>query len=178
MISRLSIPGLLIVGLLAGGPTSVAARDDHVSGELFLRVDGSRVRLVMELRIEEGWHLYHTEPGGDLDESGEGYPARPLVITASEDAVSWSPPLLPPPVRYEDRMLENWVNVHTGTIRIYLAGQLADGSEASDVRGALSGATCSVKGACLRYDEVLEPAGAGQAELFADFPTALVPGSD
>jgi hypothetical protein len=70
------------------------------------------------------------------------------------------------------------LNVHTGTIRIYLAGQLADGSEASDVRVALSGATCSVKGVCLRYDEVLEPAGAGQAELFADFPTALVPGSD
>lgn len=178
MVSRAKCLGLLVVGLLAGGPATVAARDDHVSGELFLRVEGSRVRLVVELRIEPGWHLYHTELGGDLDESGEGYPARPLVVTAGGEAVSWAGPLLPQPVRYDDRVLENWVNVHTGTIRIYLAGRLTDGGDASDVRVALSGATCSVKGACLRYEQVLEPAGAGRAELFADFPATLLAGPD
>jgi hypothetical protein len=128
---------------------------------------------VIELAIEPGWVLYHSEVGGDTDERGAGYPGRPLLVRPTGPGMTFSPPRLPEPRRKDDPRLRNWAWVHEGRIRIYLVADGPGAALSANLRVALSGSTCSDAGVCMRYDETLEPAGPGPDSLFAGFPEDL-----
>ena len=163
------------LGLLAGLVLALTAQAKPPSGTLFVRVDERDLRAVVEVRVGSDWHLYHTDVGGERDASGQGYPAKSLVITPTGPGVSWSEARVPQPERFEDLELDNWANVHRGTIHLYLAGRLAKGATGSDVSVRLSGSACSDEGYCVRYYETLEPVGEGGDDMFAAFPADLTP---
>jgi hypothetical protein len=153
------------------------AEIEPATGTLYVRGDDAGLRAVVEIAIEPGWILYHTEVGGDPDEHGRGYPGRALVVEPRGSGLVFSPARVPDPVRHEDPLLRNWAWAHAGHIRVYLAARGARGAPAvpGDLRVALSGSTCSDEGVCMRYEETLAPAGPGPDALFAGFPDDLRP---
>jgi hypothetical protein len=150
-----------------------ATLGDPAAGRLYVRPGDAGLRAVIELAIEPGWVLYHSEVGGDLDERGAGYPGRPLLVRPVGTGMTFSPARLPEPRRKEDPQLRNWAWVHQGRIRIYLVADGPGAAVSANLRVALSGSTCSDAGVCMRYDETLEPSGPGRDDLFAGFPEDL-----
>jgi DsbC/DsbD-like thiol-disulfide interchange protein len=171
---RWGLAGLALCGLLA---TAGAGATEPASGTLYVRLGEEGLRAVVEIAIEPGWILYHTQVGGDPDERGKGYPGRPLVVSPSGAGLVFAPARFPPPRRHDDPLLHNWAWAHAGRIRIYLAAAPVAGGPPPgilpDLRVALSGSTCSDEGVCRRYEETLAPAGPGPDALFAGFPTDL-----
>jgi DsbC/DsbD-like thiol-disulfide interchange protein len=174
--SRLRWVAVASVALWALLATTADATEP-ASGTLYVRLGNEGLRAVVEIAIEPGWILYHTQVGGDPDEHGNGYPGRPLAISPSGAGLAWSPARVPPPRRHDDPLLQNWAWAHEGRIRIYLAAAPAAGGASidrvSDLRVDLSGSTCSDEGICRRYEETLAPAGPGSDALFAGFPADL-----
>jgi len=150
-----------------------AALADPAIGRLYVRPGDAGLRAVVEIAVEPGWVLYHSDVGGDRDERGAGYPGRPLVVRPSGRGMTFSAPRLPEPERKEDPRLRNWAWVHEGRIRIYLVADGPGAAVSDALRVELSGSTCSDAGVCMRYDETLEPSGPGRDELFAAFPEDL-----
>lgn len=172
LFSRLLLP------LLLAPMGTAAAQDNMAAADLYLRAQAGQVRAVIEIEIDHDWHLYHTEVGGDVDEYGDGYPAKPLVITPAGEGITWSEPRLPEPERHQDEQIDNWANIHHGTIYVYLSGELEEGAQLPEIEIEVDGLTCSEKsGTCIPYNEVLEVEGEGSDALFADFPKDLVPGA-
>ena len=168
----LAVPTLAVaLALLARAETEPAA------GTLYVRESGAGLEAVVEIAIEPGWILYHTEVGGDPDEHGRGYPGRALVVEPRGPGLAFSPARVPKPYRHEDPLLRNWAWAHEGRIRVYLAarGGGAPAADPGDLRVRLSGSTCSDAGICMRYEETLAPAGPGPDALFASFPADLRP---
>ena len=168
----LAVPALAVaLALLARAETEPAA------GTLYVRTGDADLRAVVEIAIEPGWILYHTDVGGDPDEHGRGYPGRALVVEPRGSGLVFSPARVPEPHRHEDPILRNWAWAHAGRIRVYLAARGADGTDPlpADLRVRLSGSTCSDAGVCMRYEETLAPAGPGPDALFASFPADLRP---
>jgi hypothetical protein len=168
--------GLAGLALAAGALAALReAQAEPAAGRLYARPSAAGLRAVVEIAIEPGWVLYHTEVGGERDEHGNGYPGRPLVVRPAGSGLVFAPPRVPAPQRKLDPALGNWAFVHEGRIRIYLAAAGADGAIPADLAVALSGSTCSAQGVCRRYDETLVPEGPGPDAAFADFPADLRP---
>jgi hypothetical protein len=166
---------VLVLGPLAA-PSSAPQADpgEPAAGRLYARADGSALRAVVEIAIEPGWVLYHSEVGGELDEHGNGYPGKPLVVRPAGSGLAFAPARLPAPHRKHDPQLGNWAWVHEGKIRIYLAAA-PGGPPPADLGVSISGSTCSSKGVCRRYDETLATEGLGPDAAFAEFPADLEP---
>ena len=151
------------------------AEADPAAGRLYARPSAAGLRAVVEIAIEPGWVLYHSEVGGDRDEHGNGYPGRPLVVRPMGSGLAFAPAEVPAPHRKLDPQLGNWAWVHEGRIRIYLAAAGPGARMPADLAVALSGSTCSAEGVCMRYDETLAPEGHGPDAAFAEFPADLRP---
>jgi hypothetical protein len=163
--------GLAILAAALAAPRPALA--EPAAGTLYVRPGGPGLRAVVEIAIEPGWVLYHSQVGGDRDEHGGGYPGKPLVVRPTGSGLAFAPPRVPEPRRHEDPQLENWAWVHQGRILIYLTAAGPGAAVPGDLRVALSGSTCSEAGVCMRYDETLAPAGPGPDALFASFPKDL-----
>ena len=161
----LALPFLMLL-------TPATWAQEMAKGMLFTRSEGDLVRAAIEIEVESGWHLFHTELGGP-EAIG-----KPLKIEWDQKVVeAWSDPQLPEPERYLD--LEEgpraWAWVHRRTILVHAALKLVDGAQPEDVSVTLKGQTCMDEGGlCLQLAAELDSEGGGEDELFEEFPEGLV----
>jgi thiol:disulfide interchange protein DsbD len=169
----LDVPGL-------GGPQEVAAPGDEdaqkASATLWARRAGDELRIALEVRLAEGWHLYH---GPTQEDVGPGSFATPTTLELAlegEDGARWSAVVYPAPKRIETDLGEDEPAItfeHEGTIVLRARGAPGPGAGADEVRrvrATVKGLTCSTEtGLCIPYREELAPAGEGPDALFVPF---------
>jgi thiol:disulfide interchange protein DsbD len=152
---------------------SLHAQDNHATGQLYVRIEGSDIRAAIEVRVERGWHLYHGPSREDM--GPEDAIGKPLVITLSGADVAWSAVRYPAPKRFVQDPGANdkptHIFGHEGKVEFFARGKLKPGASGADVEAELHGLTCEE--ACVGYDESLKSSGAGSDALFARFPTDL-----
>ena len=142
----------------------------HANAQLFHRVDGDQVRLVLDIAIDDGWHLYHDQLGF-VD--GNVPIGKPTVVTLEGDGIRWGPVRFPAPLKLDQPGLDAWIWGHEHQLVLYALGTLAPGASGADVAADLDGLTCEDSGSCVPYSEHVQSAGAGPDALFADFPADL-----
>jgi len=146
--------------LLWGAALLAPAQDSHARAELFVRpapaaATPGEVRAAIRVRIDPGWHLYHSQLG-QPDSVG-----KPTRVSFEGVPGEWSEVRFPQPKRSEQPGLgedgrDTWIWAHSGTIVLYAAGRLAEGSDPAGVMVQLSGQTCEDGGVCLLYSERAE----------------------
>ena len=155
---------------------SPGVAQNHAHGTLFGRVDGSDVKLALEIRIDDGWHLYHGPTAADM--SPDGALGKPTVIEVKGDGVqvgSWRYPK-PETVEqenFDDKARPNHIRQYEGTIVFYARGRLTPPASLASISVDVTGLTCVDAGQCVPYDESLKVEGAGRDALFHAFPTDL-----
>jgi cytochrome c biogenesis protein CcdA/DsbC/DsbD-like thiol-disulfide interchange protein/thiol-disulfide isomerase/thioredoxin len=166
----------------AGGAAALAPAFGRGAGlqkahaRLFARAADGRVRAALEIRIDEGWHLYHDELGPP---DAVGKPTRARL---EGGGIRWSALRFPAPERLEQPGLgedgrDTWIQGHEGTIVLWALGEPAGeaGAEPAldELSATIDGLTCEDSGSCVPYRETVERAGAGPDALFAAFPGDL-----
>ncbi len=156
-----------------------AAQFQHADATLYTRIDGPVLRAAIQLKVDIGWHIYHSELGPP-DAIG-----KPTVVTPGGEGIEWGEVRFPEPFRHEQPGFgdqpDTWIYAHDGTIVLYAAGLLADEAAAENATVDLTGLTCEdgIGGTCVPYSELgVTSAGEGKDKLFEDFPEDLVPKPD
>jgi len=151
-----------------GGFDTPAGPVNHADAKLYTRAADGKVRAVIEVTIEKGWHLYHDELGNPKALG------KPAVVTMGGKGVTWTKVRFPKPHKLDqsDVRAGAWIYSHEGTIRLYVEGTLAEGAVGDDVTAKLDGQTCSDM-SCVDYAQSITSAGAGDDTLFAAFPDDL-----
>jgi thiol:disulfide interchange protein len=150
--------------------------EQHASAELFVRVVGDQVQAVVEIDIDQGWHLYHDDLGPS-DAVG-----KPTQATFDAPGVEWGAAEFSEPHRYEqlglgDGGADTWIWGHEGRLLIRVAGEFVDQPPSPDeVVVELSGLICEDGGVCIPYRDMVDGQSGGPDDLFAAFeaPTAQV----
>lgn len=164
---------LASTALLWGALLLAPPQDNKARAELFVRpapAAAGELRAAIRVRVEPGWHLYHTELG---QPDSVGKPTK-----VSFQSGSWSEVRFPEPKRSEQPGLgedgrDTWIWAHEGTIVLYAAGRLPEDAQPAQVEVALSGLTCEDEGSCIPYKEVVTSKGSGPDDVFAAFPADL-----
>jgi len=147
-----------------------ATHVNHAQATLYSRVAEGKIRAVIEIKVEEGWHFYHDVLGHP---KALGQAAK---VTMGGEGITWTKVLFPKPTRLDqsdvEPGVERWIYSHEGTILLYVEGTLADGAGGDDVTATLKGQTCSDT-SCVDYEQDATSAGAGGDALFAEFPDDL-----
>jgi thiol:disulfide interchange protein DsbD len=138
-----------------------ALESGRADATLYVRERDGKLTAAIQIAIDEGWHLYHTELGGTEY-------AVPLGVEMAADHVTWGAPRLPEPERY-DLFDAEWVWGHHGTLTVLVEGTVAPGAEPGPVTARLSGQTCSegLGAQCIDYAELARDRGEGPDALFA-----------
>lgn len=166
---------LLLLALVSNARAQFGVGSDPAKARLYHRVEGAQLRLAVEITIEPGWHLYHTDLGPP-DAVG-----KPLKIQFEVPGATIGSPRLPEPKRYEQPGYgkdgrDTWIFGFEERLVIYALGELeADAGELDpeDVRVVLSGLTCEDLGSCVPFESDQGSRGAGAEALFAAFPADL-----
>jgi DsbC/DsbD-like thiol-disulfide interchange protein/cytochrome c biogenesis protein CcdA len=150
-------------------PTEDEKKSGDADAKLYTRVEGRTARAAIEIAIDEGFHLYHSEKGNDL---GVGLPTK---IELHGSGIRWKAPVWPAPVKLDQSEVEPgaWILAHSGTIVVYAEGELENGATGEGRWAKIKGQTCDDEG-CLLYDETLADQGRGSDGLFGAFPTVGV----
>ncbi|MEQ8763829.1 MAG: protein-disulfide reductase DsbD family protein [Planctomycetota bacterium] len=152
------------------GPPGAAQQQGEVEATVYSRVDGSVVRVAIELDISEHYHLYH-EDLGHPDATGV-----PTVITLQGKGIEWSDLAYPEPKRFDQSMISPGAFIlgHEGTIIVYAAGEIAVGASGEKFWVDIEGLTCEDNGSCIPYSATnLVSAGRGPDAMFEAFPASL-----
>ena len=163
----------ILAGVLALLPAvqahTLPQDDSHVSAEVFARQVGDRLRVAIEVAVDEGWHIYHSDLG---PEDAMGIPT--MVALEAANVSEWGELRFPEPVKHETPLLGTWSWTHHGTVVLRVEGKIA-GGEPGTVRGRLEGLICEDKdnGVCIGVDEELEEDGEGPDEYFENWDGAL-----
>jgi len=170
------IVGLWLVALLAplAGPARAAqfgAQAPKAKLEFFARAEGRDVRGVVRIKISPGWHLYGHELGSP---TAVGLPS---VLSFEGAEVAWGTPRWPAPEIEKQEFGSDGnpteVNIHHGTLLVYVRGELAEGADLATASVRLEGQTCETGGVCLMFKGSATNGGAGPDAAFADFPSDL-----
>ncbi|MDP6636072.1 MAG: thioredoxin family protein [Phycisphaerae bacterium] len=172
-----AIAGLILATVVIYAPANLALGQigdldpnrNNASAELFTRVDGESVKVVLRIKIDSGWHLYDDELGHP---KAIGTPTK---ITLAPENVKWSKIVFPKPHRLPQKIAGPgvWINSHEGVILLYAAGQAAGDVSTAGITAKIDAQTCSDAGSCMLYQESLKSLGAGDDALFAAFPDGL-----
>lgn len=135
----------------------------HAKAKMYVRTSGPEVRVAVVVEIEEGWHVYHSDPGPPDSES------MATTLDMKAQGVAWSEPRFPKPEEMES--LGMFYNVHEGTIVIYVRGEADGASYNGKVRAFISGVACSES--CMPFQQDLEDSGPGDDKIFGNFPGDL-----
>ncbi len=153
---------------------ALPAAQGEVTSTLYTRSEDGLVRAALEVEMQPGWHLYHT----DL-----GHPAaigRPTTVKLNGEGITWSEVVFPEPHKlpqesFDPEVTDVFVLSHEGTIVLYALGTLEDGvADLATVNAQISGLVCDDEG-CIPYSETVTTQGPGPDALFAAFPAQLVP---
>ncbi len=152
----------------------------HATARAFLRVDGERARLAIQVAIEEEFHLYHGPTPADM---GEGVTGLPTTFAITGGNVEWGPVAYPEPIEHVQKAFAEGepdlpYNAHEGLVVFHAEGKVSGKADPAAVRIAIDGLTCDASG-CTPYGEEITPAIGGPDELFpAAVPASSGPQSD
>ncbi|MAB78337.1 MAG: hypothetical protein CMJ89_03185 [Planctomycetes bacterium] len=144
-------------------------KDEHSGGradsKVYSRVRDGWVRVAIEISIDFGFHLYHTEKG---NEDGIG---KKTTLALHGEGIDWQEPIWPEPHEIDQSDIEDglWIYGHDGDIVVYARGALKPGATGDDVWIEIKGQTCDDE-ACINYTETAVSKGEGPDALFKDFP--------
>ncbi|QDU86567.1 Thiol:disulfide interchange protein DsbD precursor [Planctomycetes bacterium Pla163] len=146
-----------------------------VGTELFHRVVDGEVRVILEVDVDDGFHVYHPV-------AGPGF-ALPTQVTFTAPGVTFGDAVFPvPDVEVQKglgskAMPDTFVWGHHGTFHVLATGTFDDAAgaealDASDVTYELEGQVCDVNG-CVTWEDGYESEGDGAGDevvdaLFAD----------
>lgn len=148
-------------GLLPG----LVEEQNMASAQLYSRVEGAHVQVVLRIAIDDGWHLYHDDLGNP-DAIG-----LPTKVGLSAENVTFGRARFPTPDRLDQEGLGTWIYGHGGTIVVHALGVVDDAARSiGPVSATLEGLTCEDRGQCVPYAEEVDSLGPGDDALFADFP--------
>jgi thiol:disulfide interchange protein len=166
------LPLFALALALSGAP----AQDSRAAAELFVRpLEGAHLRAAIRVRIDPGWHLYHSELG-QPDSVG-----KPTVVSFPEESVLEAQVRFPEPHRFEqpgigEKGRDTWIWGHEGEIVIHALLRVAEGADAATLQAKLSGLTCQDDGSCIPWSAKPRNGGPGPDALFEAFPVDLAPG--
>jgi thiol:disulfide interchange protein len=172
---RLALALFFALGLVQSAWAQFGAGSDPARARLYHRIEGTALRLAVEITIEPGWHLYHTQLG-PADAVG-----KPLSIQFEAPGATIGAPRLPSPKRYEQPGLgkggaDTWIWGFEERLVIHALGQLdpaAGEIDPEDIRVLLNGLTCEESGSCVPFESDQGSRGPGADALFAAFPADL-----
>lgn len=138
-----------------GGPTQVAT-------DLYHRVDGDQVRVVLEVQVDDGFHVYHPEVGPGF--------ALGTTVTLTAPGVTFGDAVFPvPDVEVQEGLGDGgyddtFVWGHHGTFQVLAVGRF-DGEPTEllddEVQWSLVGQVCDING-CLPWEDDATSEGAGE----------------
>jgi suppressor for copper-sensitivity B len=180
-MKRAMLTGMILSVAVIFGSVTVATAQiggfdpnrSNVTAELFTRQDGGKIRAVIRIKIDSGWHLY----GDDLGHAKAI--GAPTIVTLSADGVKWSKVVFPKPHRLKQEVAGPgvWINSHEGTIILYAAGEGSGDVSLDTAAARIKGLTCSDAGRCMPYEDSLKSLGRGDDALFDAFPANFSPAS-
>lgn len=160
---------LLAASLLAPArPTT----DNHAHAALYARAEGTAVRAIVEIQVDDGWHVYSGPEAKDVG-SEMGLPTTPVL---SGEGFTWGDWRFPEPkVEILDFGDKYEVRTHSKTFAIWRAGTKTAEAKLEDLVVDITGQTCTEgdSGVCLKYEDTAKYAGPGPDALFAGFPKDL-----
>ncbi len=137
-------------------------------GKLYTKVVGETVHAVVELRVQTGWHIYHSELGPP-DAIG-----RPTLVELSGGGLSFGDVEFPEPERHDEPALGTWTNIHHGKVLLRASAPFAEGADPLAVRAKVEGLVCEDEGVCIPF-EFETKARTGKDEYFpAELTTPVV----
>ncbi len=168
-MKRIPILSAVVAAFLLGLAPLEAQKPARAT--LFTRAEDGLVRAVLEIDIEFGWHIYHSELGHP---EAIGLPTK---VAFEAEGVEWSQPLFPEPHELPQGLDDSegnelWIWGHEGLVRIYAAGTY-EGEAPTKVAASIQGQVC--KESCIPYFDDVTSKGKGKDTLFASFPDALLP---
>jgi len=131
-----------------------------VRGKLYTKTVGETVQVVVELRVETGWHIYHDDLGPP-DAVG-----KVTAIEFSGGGLTFGETRFPEPERHDEPALGTWANVHHGKVLVRASAPLVDGADPMEVRAGVEGLVCDVGGVCIPFEFPLK-ARTGKDEYFS-----------
>lgn len=155
-----------------GGATTGFEQEDEeeddgnrANGTLHARVDDGKLEFAIDIAIDENFHLYHKDLGG------ENATGLPLTVEPSGEGLTFGELEWPEPHRYEQEDFIDggmtYILGHEGRLVIFGDAELADGADGADLSVALNGLACEDDGSCFTYEETLSVAGEGDEALWA-----------
>lgn len=149
---------------------------NKADARLHFVTDGSAVRAIVEVAVDEGWHLYD---GPTKAEMGPNEPiGEPTVLEFLEPGpVDWGAPIYPQSHGYpglDKDVNDIEVQVFSGSVVFTIPGLLDEGVEPEellDVELKITGQTCD-KGTCLNFAQELAFLG-GEVEVVDALPALL-----
>ena len=148
----------------------VSAQQFKASAELHARQVGGQVQAAVQIEVDSGWYLYHTELG---DKNAIG---MPLEFVWSGPELDWSEAILPDPSvgKVDDEWIGKYsYNYHKGTVTAWFQ---AEGTpDLGALRLDIKGQTCSEKdGTCILFaPKGLKPSQAHPPGMWANAPAAF-----
>lgn len=144
------------------GWSDAAGLGPNVLARLVSRRSGDEVQAAFVFRVDDEWHIYHSDLGKGVD---IGYPT-----TFAPTGGTWKEAVFPEPEAHEINPLiapfpGAKVNIHHGDVVVYLRGTVS-----GPVEIATDGLCCMDDGSCIPFDGVLVSEGPGPDAIFDDFP--------
>ena len=139
--------------------------------EFHARAEGRDVRAVVRVKVAPSWHLYAPNLGTP---NVIGLAAR---LELDGEGVRWGEARWPEPKTHEQEVGSDdkpaTANVYYGTVLVYVAGQLDEGTELAGATAHLRGQTCEDNGQCVQINERADVQTPGDDKLLANFPADL-----
>ncbi len=147
----------------------------HTRGKLFVRHGVDETRAVIELEIDETWHIYHEDKG-----DGGGF-GEETVITLAGENLTWGVLHWPKPYVHTQEGLgpkdpetgdftDAWILAHEGKVIIKTSAIRPEGANPGDVTLKLVAQACDPM-LCVPVELELTSSGKGPDEYFAEpFP--------
>ena len=153
-------------GFSAFGSNQPEANDSNKAhGKLYARVEDGRLEFAIDIAIDDGFHLYHKELGG------ENATGLPLTVELSGDGLEFDELEWPEPHRYVQPDYidggETYILGFDERLLMFGRAELAAGADADALSATLNGQTCEDDGSCYLYKETLAVSGPGAADLWA-----------
>jgi thiol:disulfide interchange protein DsbD len=143
--------------------------DNKAHGALYARAEGADVKVVLEIRIDRDWHLYHGPTEKDM--SPDGGIGKPTVVTLKAPNVAWSSVEYPKPEFVEQKISDDepasHIGEYHGTAVFRAIGHGTGTIDPNSVTASVVGLTCVDDGTCVPYAEDLKVEGPGPDALFA-----------
>ncbi len=178
-MKQLFLAGLCLGVLLsARGPIETRAGDsgdNKAHGALYARVEGGDVKVVLEIRIDRDWHLYHGPTEADM--SPDGATGKPTVVTFAGEGVAFGKVEYPKPTIVEQKFGDepaSHIGEYHGTAVFRAIGHGVP-KDVKSITATVSGLTCVDDGTCVPYNEVLQVEGPGPDALFLKAPDPKLP---